>query len=191
MSNLQSSILPSSTTTAAAAATTSMLSYSTSMSGSSGVDDKAGLTTISNTNANATTTNTTTNTNTTTGNKKKDEGTSSHSPPRLQKTTACLPIVYGSVAFYLGKKADEFQTHEWTLYVRGPNQEDLSAVISKVVFQLHASFAQPIRELANPPFEVTERGWGEFEAQIRILWKDPSEKPTVVRDRKFRTEKDK
>ena len=100
---------------------------------------------------------------------------------RLAKTTACLPIAYGSVAFYLGKKADEYKTHQWTLYVRGPNSEDLSGVISKVVFQLHASFAQPIREILSPPFEVTERGWGEFEAQIRIIWKDPSEKATLVR----------
>ena len=88
---------------------------------------------------------------------------------RLERTTACLPIVYGSVAFYLGKKADEFQTHQWTLYLRGPNREDLSLVIDKVIFQLHASFAQPTRELTEPPFEVTERGWGEFEAQIRIV----------------------
>lgn len=99
---------------------------------------------------------------------------------RLSKTTASLPILYGSVALYLGKKADEFQTHEWTLYVRGPNHEDLSVAISKVVFQLHPSFPQPIRELSQPPFEVTERGWGEFEAQIRIHWKDPTEKPTIV-----------
>jgi YEATS domain-containing protein 4 len=71
---------------------------------------------------------------------------------RLEKTTACLPIVYGSVAFYLGKKAGEYQTHQWTLYLRGPNgDEDLSPVIAKVVFQLHASFAQPTRELTEPP----------------------------------------
>ena len=102
-------------------------------------------------------------------------------PPRLDHTVACLPIVYGSVAFYLGKKADENNTHQWTLYLRGPNNEDLSACIEKVVFQLHASFAQPLRELTTPPYEVTERGWGEFEAQIRITWKDPNEKSTYVR----------
>lgn len=100
---------------------------------------------------------------------------------RLERTTACLPIVHGSVAFYLGKKADEYNTHQWTLYLRGPNNEDLSPVLSKVVFQLHASFAQPVREIIQPPYEVTERGWGEFEAQIRLIWKDPSEKPTMVR----------
>jgi len=100
---------------------------------------------------------------------------------RLSKTTACLPVVYGSVAFYLGKNGDEYNTHQWTLYIRGPNNEDLSGVISRVVFQLHASFAQPIREIMAPPFEVTERGWGEFEAQIRIIWKESTEKATLVR----------
>jgi YEATS domain-containing protein 4 len=102
---------------------------------------------------------------------------------RLPNTTASLPIVYGSIAGYLGKKADELQTHEWTLFIRGPNQHDdhlSSVVISKVVFQLHPSFAQPIRELTEPPYEVTERGWGEFEAQIRIHWKDPTEQTTIL-----------
>ena len=102
-------------------------------------------------------------------------------PPRLINTTVCLPIVYGSVAFYLGKKADEYHTHRWTLFLRGPNNEDLSVCIAKVVFQLHPSFAQPVRELTSPPYEVTEQGWGEFEAQIRIVWKDPTEKSTMVR----------
>ena len=99
---------------------------------------------------------------------------------RLENTTVCLPIVHGSVATFLGKQADEYQTHQWNLYLRGPNNEDLSSVISKVIFHLHASFAQPIREFTAPPYEVTEKGWGEFEAQIRIVWKDPNEKTTMV-----------
>mmetsp|Transcript_23645 Transcript_23645/g.36511 ORF Transcript_23645/g.36511 Transcript_23645/m.36511 type:complete len:315 (+) Transcript_23645:233-1177(+) len=98
----------------------------------------------------------------------------------LDKTTACLPLVYGSMAFYLGKKADEYSTHRWTLYLRGPNNEDLSTCVAKAIFQLHPSFAQPVRELTAPPFEVTEKGWGEFEAQIKIVWKDPKEKPTLL-----------
>ena len=106
---------------------------------------------------------------------------SAAAPNRLENTTACLPIVSGSVAFYLGKKADDYQTHQWTLYLRGPRNEDLSHAVSKVVFQLHASFAQPTRELTEPPYEVTERGWGEFEAQIRIFWKDPAEQTILVR----------
>lgn len=104
---------------------------------------------------------------------------------RLVNTTTCLPLAYGSVAFYLGKKSDEFHTHRWTLYVRSPDQAfDLSRAISKVVFQLHPSFPQPTRELNEPPFEVTETGWGEFEASIRIVWKEVAdERSTIVSNR--------
>ncbi len=51
----------------------------------------------------------------------------------------------GSIAFYLGKKAEEYSTHRWTLYVRGPQDEDLSTFIEKVAFTLHPSFANPVR----------------------------------------------
>ena len=98
---------------------------------------------------------------------------------REENTTVCLPIVYGSIAFYL-PKTEEYNTHRWSLYVCGPNNEDLSRGIAKVVFHLHPSFVQPIRELTAPPFEVTEKGWGEFEASIRIVWRDPAEKALVL-----------
>jgi YEATS domain-containing protein 4 len=99
---------------------------------------------------------------------------------RLSSTTICLPLVRGSVAWFLGPGKNDFQTHQWTLYLRGANNEDLSNCIEKVVFQLHPSFAQPIRIYNDPPYEVTEKGWGEFDAQITIHWKDPSEKTTMV-----------
>ncbi len=55
------------------------------------------------------------------------------------------PILYGSVASWLGKKADEASTHKWTVYVRGPSGEDLSCFVSEVCFTLHPSFAEPVR----------------------------------------------
>jgi transcription initiation factor IIF auxiliary subunit len=64
---------------------------------------------------------------------------------RVEGTTVACPFVYGSIAYWMGKKADEFATHKWTLYVRGPNMEDMSSFISKVVFTLHPSFSAPIR----------------------------------------------
>lgn len=64
---------------------------------------------------------------------------------RIEGTTVACPFVYGSIAYWMGKKADEFATHKWTLYLRGPNMEDMSSFISKVVFTLHPSFAAPIR----------------------------------------------
>jgi YEATS domain-containing protein 4 len=92
-------------------------------------------------------------------------------------TTVHCPLVFGSIAFWLGRKADEHATHRWTLYVRGANGEDPSYFISKVVFYLHESFAQPTREITEPPFEVSEMGWGEFEARLRVHWRDAREDP--------------
>jgi YEATS domain-containing protein 4 len=99
--------------------------------------------------------------------------------PRTNNTVVVCPIVYGSAAFYLGKKGKggETSTHRWTLFVRGPNDEDLSTFVSKIAFSLHESFAEPVRIVDKPPFEVTELGWGEFAAKIRVFFKDPEEQP--------------
>ncbi|CAN0143866.1 unnamed protein product [Pylaiella littoralis] len=103
--------------------------------------------------------------------------------PKTRKkglSVAC-PIAYGSLAFLLErKKQSEFVTHKWTLFVRGPNGEDISYFVSKVVFTLHPSFAEATREITSPPFEVTEMGWGEFEAKMTMHFKDPNENPVDV-----------
>ena len=96
---------------------------------------------------------------------------------RLQNTTVACPVVYGSMALSMGKKQNEYATHKWRLYLRGPNDEDLSTFIAKVVFTLHPSFMVPVREITKSPFEVTETGWGEFEATLRIFFRDPEESP--------------
>lgn len=84
-------------------------------------------------------------------------------------------IVHGSIAFYLGKKADERRTHRWTVYVRGVRNEDLSPIIKQVVFQLHPSFENHVRVVDRPPYEVTELGWGEFQVAMRIHFHDVPE----------------
>lgn len=56
----------------------------------------------------------------------------------------------GSVAVHLGKKSEEYSTHRWKLYIRGPNYEDLSTFIDKVAFTLHPSFAEPVRGKLRP-----------------------------------------
>jgi hypothetical protein len=65
--------------------------------------------------------------------------------PRMDNTSVARPIVYGSMAFWLGKQANEFHSHRWTIYVRGLQCEDLSYMISKVIFSLHPDFAEPER----------------------------------------------
>ncbi|KAL8143751.1 hypothetical protein V2J09_016783 [Rumex salicifolius] len=89
-----------------------------------------------------------------------------------------LPIVYGNIAFWLGKKASEYLSHKWTIYVRGATNEDLGVVVKRVVFQLHSSFNNPTRVLDAPPFELSESGWGEFEIAITLYFhSDVCDKP--------------
>lgn len=89
---------------------------------------------------------------------------------RVKDTEICVPIVYGTIAFWLGRKATETQSHKWTVYVRGATNEDLSVVIKRVVFQLHPSFNNPVRVVETPPFELAESGWGEFEIAISLFF---------------------
>ncbi|XP_016899133.1 transcription initiation factor TFIID subunit 14b isoform X2 [Cucumis melo] len=91
-------------------------------------------------------------------------------PRKLKDMEICVPIVCGTIAFYLGRKASESQSHKWTVYVRGATNEDLGVVIKRVVFQLHPSFNNPTRVVESPPFELSECGWGEFEIAITLFF---------------------
>lgn len=87
-------------------------------------------------------------------------------------------MVYGTVAFWLGKKAEESKSHRWTCYVRSNRaDEDLSLYVRKVVFTLHPSFNPPTRTVEKAPFEVTEHGWGEFDISAQVHFIDPTETP--------------
>jgi len=52
----------------------------------------------------------------------------------------------------------------------------MSKYVRKVVFKLHDSYANATRVITEPPYEVRETGWGEFEAVIKIFFQDPSER---------------
>ncbi|KAL9248824.1 Transcription initiation factor TFIID subunit 14b-like protein [Drosera capensis] len=101
-----------------------------------------------------------------------DESDKKVSARRIQDAEICVPIVYGTVAFWLGRKASESHSHRWTVYVRGATNEDLGVVVKKAVFQLHPSFNNPVRVVECPPFELTECGWGEFEIAITLYFKE-------------------
>ena len=71
------------------------------------------------------------------------------------------------------KKPLPGSTHQWRLFVRPFDENDLSLynVIESVTFHLHESFQNAHRNITTPPFEITENGWGEFEAMIDITFK--------------------
>jgi len=103
--------------------------------------------------------------------------------PQLEPSSNCVSkaIAIGSVAYWLGKRAEESKSHEWTVYVRAIDpDEDLSLSIKRIVFQLHPSFNPASRTLESAPFEVTEQGWGEFEINMQIFFHDANEKPIDI-----------
>ncbi|XP_071532658.1 YEATS domain-containing protein 4 isoform X2 [Panulirus ornatus] len=100
---------------------------------------------------------------------------------RIKGLTIVKPLVYGNVARYFGKKREEDgHTHEWTVYVKPYNNEDMSTYVKKVHFKLHESYANQNRVLTKPPYEITETGWGEFEIVIKIFFHDPNERPVTI-----------
>lgn len=96
------------------------------------------------------------------------------------------PPVFGSEAqpFDPEKKpanAPADHTHQWRVFVKGVNDEDISYWLKKVQFKLHETYAQNVRTVEQPPFEVTETGWGEFEIQIKLYFVTESmEKPQTL-----------
>ncbi|XP_016439941.1 transcription initiation factor TFIID subunit 14b isoform X2 [Nicotiana tabacum] len=110
--------------------------------------------------------------------KSSDDSDKKNSGKKLKELEVGVPIVYGNIAFWLGKKASEFHSHKWTVYVRGATNEDLSVVVKRVVFQLHSSFNNPTRVVDSPPFELSECGWGEFEIVLTLHFRtDVCDKP--------------
>ncbi|XP_054711147.1 YEATS domain-containing protein 4-like [Uloborus diversus] len=90
-------------------------------------------------------------------------------------------LLYGNVAWLLSKKQDaDERTHQWTVYLKPYDNEDLSVFIKRVQFVLHDSYAQPYRVCHCPPYSVTETGWGEFEITIKIFFQDSNERPVTL-----------
>lgn len=71
-------------------------------------------------------------------------------------------------------------THQWTIFLRDPNGEDLSKIIKKVIFKLHDTYPNPARAIESPPFEVTETGWGEFEITLRVFFVNEASEKNIM-----------
>ena len=95
-------------------------------------------------------------------------------------TTVERPFLYGTAAYWLGKAAnDNSHSHRWTVFVRGLENESLSAFIKSVTFTLHSSFEDPVRVISAPPYECTETGWGEFTIAIAVDFIDSALLPPL------------
>lgn len=91
---------------------------------------------------------------------------------RIENLKLTRSILIGSIATRISQTDI---THEWVVYVK-PLFND-GSFISSVTFKLHETFAVNTITIDKPPFEVQEKGWGEFNVQIRINFIDINEKP--------------
>ncbi|KAF7901322.1 hypothetical protein EAF00_003543 [Botryotinia globosa] len=107
-------------------------------------------------------------------------------PPNTQKRTKGVsiyrPFVYGTTSHKFSAKypkpegTPEEHTHQWTVFVKGVDDVDITYWCRKVQFKLHDTYPQHLRSVENvkpgDPFQVTETGWGGFDIQIKIYY-DP------------------
>lgn len=92
--------------------------------------------------------------------------------------TVIRPIIYGSVSQCIWKNKENYY-YNWMVYIRGEQNEDLSAFIDKVVFILHDSFSNNVRTIDKHPFVLEESGWGQFEILVKIHFKGEYSNMTV------------
>lgn len=98
----------------------------------------------------------------------------SHDSGRVQATVV-KPIIYGSVAHYLGHENEDGHTHQWTVYLKSAENEDMSKYVQLVQFRLHNTYPDRIRNIIIPPYSLTETGYGEFKIAMRVYFFDPNE----------------
>lgn len=78
-------------------------------------------------------------------------------------------LLIGHTSERLPQKTSAGHTHRWTVFVRSISGELTDrSFIKSVTFNLHASFENPRRVVKQPPFEVSETGYGGFTLPIEI-----------------------
>ncbi|KAJ4334164.1 NuA4 histone H4 acetyltransferase complex and the SWR1 complex subunit [Didymella glomerata] len=96
---------------------------------------------------------------------------------RVKNKRVSRNIIIGSEAWALPplghpdrpKGIPDDHTKRWTVYVRQPEGDpSLSTWLNKVQFKIFNTYENPLRTCDNPPFEVTETGWGGFSIDIRL-----------------------
>ena len=62
--------------------------------------------------------------------------------------------------------------------MRGVDQEDISQFVKTVEFILDKdTFVEPEIRISQPPFEIHESGWGEFQIGVNLYFHDETLEP--------------
>lgn len=74
-----------------------------------------------------------------------------------------------------GNVVDGSQVFRWCVAFQASAEGvELAKYVDRIILQLHESFEVPTRILKEPPFEVREKGWGEFDIDVTVHFKDPN-----------------
>ncbi|XP_053705599.1 protein ENL isoform X1 [Synchiropus splendidus] len=93
--------------------------------------------------------------------------------------TVQVKLELGHRAQLRKKVTSEGFTHDWMVYVRGPETCDIQHFVDKVVFRLHESFPKPKRVCKEPPYKVEESGYAGFLMPIEVYFKNREEPKKV------------
>ncbi|XP_043946699.1 protein ENL [Protopterus annectens] len=93
--------------------------------------------------------------------------------------TVQVKLELGHRAQLRKKPTAEGFTHDWMVFVRGPEQCDIQHFVEKVVFRLHESFPKPKRVCKEPPYKVEESGYAGFIMYIEVYFKNKEEPKKV------------
>ncbi|PAV66777.1 hypothetical protein WR25_10502 [Diploscapter pachys] len=90
-------------------------------------------------------------------------------------------VVLGHESTLLDTPDVNGMTHRWTVFVRpicasGCKSFPDRGLIRKVEFDLHETFPNPHRIIKEPPFEVTECGFGSFSLPVTVHFNTPGPK---------------
>jgi YEATS domain-containing protein 4 len=120
-----------------------------------------------------------------------------HTNPSTHGPALTFPVI-GSEAWNLPplghpdrpKGVPEDHTKRWTVYVRQPEGDPaLTTWLNKVQFKIFNTYENPLRTCENPPFEVTETGWGGFSIDIRLHFQPISGEKAQYRQHFLQLEK--
>ncbi|XP_026888336.2 protein ENL isoform X2 [Electrophorus electricus] len=94
--------------------------------------------------------------------------------------TVQVKLELGHRAQLRKKATSEGFTHDWMVFVRGPDNSDIQHFVDKVVFRLHESFPKPKRVCKEPPYKVEESGYAGFLMPIEVYFKNKEEPKKVL-----------
>ncbi|KAH6976128.1 yeats family-domain-containing protein [Ilyonectria sp. MPI-CAGE-AT-0026] len=98
-------------------------------------------------------------------------------------------IIADETVFQSDKPAIEgFPMREWSLkifLIDEDGTERPADVFTKVVYNLHPTFANPVQTFVKPPFLCSNEGWGEFDFSIDCYTTEKTKLAPIIQDLNF------